>query len=169
MVLLSLSGVEPGNWSVLEAEEAAEEGASIAVPLERLGDESEEFFNAVGSVGAVLSTDTDYSDLAPLANKLSFVAIDFPAFTDGRGFSLAVRLRKDLGFKGEIRATGHVIPDQAQFLMRAGFDTVDAPDERSEAFENALVRFKEFYQTDFLGTESVAHARHNAASKRTAS
>ena len=161
MTLLSLNGTVAGDWSVLNAEDTAPEGATVAVPLARFTEESEDFFATAGRVGVLLSTDADYNDLAPLVNKLAFVVINFLAFTDGRGFSLAVRLRKDLGFKGEIRATGHVIPDQALFLMRAGFDTADIAEERVDAFKTGLERFKDFYQADFGGTSSVAHRRHS--------
>ena len=162
MALVNLTGIEPGTWTVLEADDTPSgEATDVAVPLSRLQDEGDDFFQVTGKVGAVVATDAAFSDLAPLMNKLSFVIVDFPAFGDGRGFSLAVRLRKDLGFKGEIRATGPVIPDQAQFLLRAGFDTVEVADDRAEAFEKAVNRFDHFYQTDFTGRVSLAHARHN--------
>ncbi|ODS02212.1 hypothetical protein AUC71_16510 [Methyloceanibacter marginalis] len=56
------------------------------------------------------------------------IAIAFPSFTDGRGFSLARLLRERHGFKGEIRAVGHLIPDHGQFLLRSGFDTAEITD-----------------------------------------
>ncbi|NVJ69765.1 MAG: DUF934 domain-containing protein [Alphaproteobacteria bacterium] len=160
MALVNLTGIEPGTFTVLAEGEAPAEAAAVAVPLSRLRDEGDDFFQVAGNVGAVLSTDANYADLAPLMNKLAFVVVEFPAFGDGRGFSLAVRLRKDLGFKGEIRATGPVIPDQATFLLRAGFDTVEVADERAAAFGAALKRFDHFYQSDYTGQVSLAHARH---------
>lgn len=161
MVLVNLTGIKAGTWTVLTDEQTpTEEASDVAVPLTRLKDEGDDFFRVTGEVGALVATDASYRDLAPLMNKLSFVVIEFPAFGDGRGFSLAVRLRKDLGFKGEIRATGPVIPDQAQFLLRAGFDTVEVSEERAESFAKALGRFGHFYQTDFTGRVSLAHARH---------
>tara|TARA_R110002096_G_scaffold96577_3_gene215516 strand:+ start:970 stop:1482 length:513 start_codon:yes stop_codon:yes gene_type:complete len=166
MTLLSLNGTVPGDWGLLEKNEAPTEGANVAVPLARFLSAKEEFFVSAGAVGVLIDTETSYTDLAPLVNKLSFVAINFLAFTDGRGFSLAVRLRKDLGFKGEIRATGHAIPDQALFLLRAGFDTADVADERKEAFENALSRFNSFYQADYQGRASVAHQRHTQSEEQ---
>jgi len=169
MALVKLTGIEGGDWSPLEEGEKPEEGASVAVPLARVIDEDEGFFDIAGKVGAIVPTDTDYTALAPLANKLGYVEIEFPAFGDGRGFSLAVRLRKDLGFTGEIRATGPVIPDQALFLLRAGFDTVEVAAERRQAFEAALSRFKQFYQTDYTGQVSLAHLRHRPEAERKAS
>ncbi|NVJ96992.1 MAG: DUF934 domain-containing protein [Alphaproteobacteria bacterium] len=169
MTLVNLTGIQAGDFSLLADDHSPEEGAAVAVPLSRLTDEGDDFFKVAGPVGAVLTTDTNHADLAPLMNKLAFVVVDFPAFGDGRGFSLAVRLRKDLGFKGEIRATGPVIPDQALFLLRAGFDTVEVADERAEAFKAALKRFDSFYQTDYTGQVSLAHARHKATEERKAS
>lgn len=166
MTLLSLNGTVAGDWDLLEENEAPTEGANVAIPLTRFLSAEEGFFVSVGAVGVLVDTETSYTDLAPLVNKLSFVAINFPAFTDGRGFSLAVRLRKDLGFKGEIRATGHAIPDQALFLLRAGFDTAEVADERKEAFKNALSRFNSFYQADYQGRASVAHERHTPTKQR---
>ena len=56
------------------------------------------------------------------------LAIDFPSFSDGRGFSLARRLR-ELGFKGRLRASGRLIVDQYAMARRVGFDEVEvAPD-----------------------------------------
>lgn len=160
MALVNLTGIQAGEWTLLEADQTPAEGATVAVPLARLQDEGDDFFKVAGPVGVVLATDTLFSDLTHLMNKIAFVVIDFPAFGDGRGFSLAVRLRKDLGFKGEIRATGPVIPDQGLFLLRSGFDTIEVDDAREGAFKAALKRFESFYQTDYTGQVSLAHARH---------
>jgi uncharacterized protein (DUF934 family) len=51
------------------------------------------------------------------------IALDFPKFTDGRAFSQAFLLSRRLGFKGEIRATGDVLPDQLAQMERSGFTT----------------------------------------------
>lgn len=169
MTLLSLNGTVPAEWTILGEDDTPEEGASVAVSLVRLERDSDETLLSAGKIGLFLETETDYTALAPHIRKLDFVDIHFPAFTDGRGFSLAVRLRKDLGFKGEIRASGHVIPDQALFLLRAGFDTADVTQERKAAFEKALERFNSFYQTDYLGTRSIAHQRHAKPEQRKAS
>ncbi len=162
MALVNLTNIQTQDYSVLADGENPVAGSRVAVPLARLTEEGESFFETAGEVGVIIPTDASYKSLAPLANKLAFAVIDFSAFGDGRGFSLAVRLRKDLGFKGEIRATGPVIPDQALFLLRAGFDTLEVADNRAAAFEAALERFDAFYQTDFTGHVSVAHVRHGA-------
>lgn len=169
MALINLTGIQPTGYTVLDDSSAPKEGENIAIPLERLLTEDNRFFSTAGGIGVIIDTETSYDVLAEIVDKVTFAVIDFPAFGDGRGFSLAVRLRKDFAFKGEIRAAGPVIPDQALFLLRAGFDTVETTDERKAAFEAALERFPTYYQTDFGGQLSVAHARHNAEGRRKAS
>lgn len=62
------------------------------------------------------------------AHGAALVAIIFPGFADGRGFSLARQLRQ-AGFAGVLRAVGPLIPDQVHFAERVGFDEVWIPDE----------------------------------------
>ncbi|MCR9279124.1 MAG: DUF934 domain-containing protein [Pseudomonadaceae bacterium] len=58
------------------------------------------------------------------------IAINFPAFNDGRGLSLAVLLRTRLGFTGELRAVGDVHQDILHYMRRCGFDSYELPDGR---------------------------------------
>lgn len=76
------------------------------------------------------------------------ISIPFPKFNDGRGFSLANILRRQHRFTGELRATGHVLPDQAVHLLRAGFDTaeISAP-AALPAWQAALGRYRGNYQS----------------------
>jgi len=88
-------------------------------------------------------------DPAVLYDALSLIkliAINFPAFTDGRGFSYA-RDIKEQGYKGEIRAVGHFIRDQLTYMSRVGFDSF-AFEEASSAEDalNSLCDFSEHYQ-----------------------
>lgn len=70
-----------------------------------------------------LPSDTDHATLARLTNA-PMIRIDFPSFADGRGFTLAAMLRR-AGFKGRLRARGHVIADQYAMARRSGFDEVE--------------------------------------------
>ena len=56
---------------------------------------------------------------------------DFPSFADGRGFTLARRLRL-IGYKGRLRARGHVLADQYAMARRSGFDEVEIDDALAE-------------------------------------
>jgi len=67
-------------------------------------------------------------DLALRLPHLAAVRILFPAFNDGRGFTLARRLRQ-MGFTGRLRASGHVLADQYAMARRSGFDEVEISDD----------------------------------------
>ncbi|HKK37590.1 MAG TPA: DUF934 domain-containing protein [Paracoccaceae bacterium] len=79
----------------------------------------------------LVENDTRTSTLEPLLPRCLLIAIPFPSFADGRGFSLAARLR-DLGFRGALRAVGSPIPDQFPMLLACGFDEVRIPDALAE-------------------------------------
>ena len=72
-------------------------------------------------LGAILEPDQPASSIADDLGRLELVAINFPVFTDGRGFSYARELR-EMGFQGEIRAVGHFIRDQMFYMQRCGFN-----------------------------------------------
>jgi uncharacterized protein (DUF934 family) len=98
------------------------------------------------AIGVVLQPDQPPSSLDVELSTLSMVAINFPQFTDGRCFSYARELR-ELGFDGEIRATGHFIRDQLFYLHRCGFDAYQFADETDlEAAVGSLSDFSDAYQ-----------------------
>ncbi|MFN3275113.1 MAG: DUF934 domain-containing protein [Paracoccus sp. (in: a-proteobacteria)] len=70
----------------------------------------------------VLAPDTPPASLSGHLDQ-PLIAIDFPAFSDGRGFTLA-RLLRELGYTGRLRATGRLIADQYAMARRVGFDEV---------------------------------------------
>ena len=160
MVNVSLTGVLEEGFEPLEDLETMEEGADVIVPLQLLEEQFDILNKKAGRLAVRVSGETAYTTLFKFHERLSLITIHFPVFSDGRGFSLAVRLRKDLGFKGEIRATGHTLPDQAHYLMRAGFDSVSAAEDRLEAFEKAKSRYSSFYQSSINGDVSMARLRH---------
>ena len=73
--------------------------------------------------GIDLASDTAPAELAGL-NNAPMIRIDFPSSADGRGFTLASMLRK-AGYKGRLRAKGHVLADQYAMARRSGFDEVE--------------------------------------------
>ncbi|MDQ6882527.1 MAG: DUF934 domain-containing protein [Pseudomonadota bacterium] len=79
------------------------------------------------------------------------VDLHFPKFTDGRAFSQALLLRRRIGFKGEIRATGDVLIDQLVQMHRSGFDAaVMRADQDLADAQRQFDRFKAFYQGDVV-------------------
>jgi uncharacterized protein (DUF934 family) len=90
-----------------------------------------------------------HEDPVPLLERggaLELVLIDFPRFTDGRGYSLAVELRR-AGYRGELRAVGEVLIDQVFLMKRVGFTqfALRADQDRALAVA-ALTRYSEAYQ-----------------------
>lgn len=75
-----------------------------------------------------LPSDTQPNELSLDTLDAELIRIDFPSFADGRGFSIAAQLRR-IGFKGTIRAYGHVIADQYAMARRSGFDEVEISED----------------------------------------
>lgn len=115
-------------------------------------------------VATVLEPTADEAALQDAAGgNAGPIAIAFPSFTDGRGFSLARLLRERHGFKGEIRAVGHLIPDHGQFLLRSGFDTAEITDpEAVQVWKASLERIRHNYQP---AVRNPLPLRWNASSK----
>lgn len=79
-------------------------------------------------------------------DEITLVVVNFPAFTDGRGFSYARELR-ERGYQGELRASGHFIRDQLTYLQRCGFNAFQMSDESElEAAMASFTDFSEHYQ-----------------------
>jgi uncharacterized protein (DUF934 family) len=74
-----------------------------------------------------LASDTDPALLKGRLANVSMIRVDFPSFADGRGFTIARRLRL-MGYTGRLRAKGHVISDQYAMARRSGFDEVEISD-----------------------------------------
>ena len=71
--------------------------------------------------------DRDPAELMPWLHRLDMIRVVFPAMGDGRGFSIARRLRA-MGFRGVLRAKGPLVADQARAARRVGFDEIELPD-----------------------------------------
>lgn len=102
---------------------------------------------AEGQFGIEVGNDIDPRDLS--LEGVSRVDLSFPKFNDGRAFSQAVLLRRRLGFKGEIRATGDVLIDQLVQMQRSGFDVaVLRADQNHQAAQRQFERYDAYYQGD---------------------
>jgi uncharacterized protein (DUF934 family) len=100
-----------------------------------------------GSLGVLWPNDRRVAELEPWLGHLALIALVFPKFRDGRAYSQARQLRERYGFRGELRATGDVLRDQFQFLLRAGFDAFEVKKPADAAvFAEAAARFSVFYQ-----------------------
>ena len=75
-----------------------------------------------------LASDADPSTILDRIASIDLIRVDFPSFADGRGFTIARRLRL-MGYHGRLRAKGHVIADQYAMARRSGFDEVEIDDD----------------------------------------
>lgn len=99
-------------------------------------------------IGVWFSSDEQAKQLGADIQRFSVIAIDFPKFADGRGYSIAYNLRTRFGYNGELRAIGDVLRDQLFYMQRVGFNAfaVRADKNIHDALKS-LSDFSEKYQT----------------------
>jgi uncharacterized protein (DUF934 family) len=98
-------------------------------------------------LGVWLAPDDEPADIVADFDKLAVIAVDFPVFRDGRGFSIGRLLRERYNWTGELRAIGDVLRDQVLFHARCGFDAFAVREDKDihDAL-NAFNEFSELYQ-----------------------
>ncbi|EWG99150.1 DUF934 domain-containing protein [Halomonas sp. BC04] len=131
------------RWTLIREPESTPPDGPAIVPLSQWREEADSQNRA-----PLLGSDTELtSELAGELADAPLIAIDFPKFTDGRGYSLARLLRERFGYEGEIRAVGDVLVDQVFFLTRCGFDGLSLrEDQWLEDALQALNAFSRAYQ-----------------------
>ena len=126
---------------------AIPDGVPVIVPARRFLADASELVARDAPLGVLWPNDRRVAELEPWLHDLSLIALIFPKFRDGRAYSQARLLRERYGFRGELRATGEVLRDQFQFLLRAGFDAFEVKKPAdAEIFAQAAARFSVFYQ-----------------------
>lgn len=103
---------------------------------------------AAGRIGVWLAPAEDPALIADSLDALALVAVHFPQFTDGRGYSTARLLRERYGWQGELRAIGDVQRDQLFYLSRVGFNAFELNDGIDVRYAlSGFMDFSEAYQT----------------------
>lgn len=139
--------VTDNNWQLVTADPEGLPAGNILVPAaywqanqQQLGDHS-------GDVGIWIDSHEEIEEYAGSIAALPVIAINFPKFVDGRGFSLARLLRERYGYIGEIRAIGHFIRDQLFMMQRCGFNAFQFDSELDlAAASHSLKDFSDSYQ-----------------------
>jgi uncharacterized protein (DUF934 family) len=98
-----------------------------------------------GEIGVWIASDERPEAIKDDLSKFAVIAVDFPKFTDGRGYSIAYNLRVRLGWTGELRAIGDVLRDQLFQMRRVGFDAYATRPDRS--IHDALKGLSDFSET----------------------
>ena len=97
----------------------------------------------------VLEPTDDPRSLAERLPGLKLIAVNFPKYGDGRGYSIARLLRERYGYKGELRAIGVVARDHLQLMAQCGFDSFQLREgEDAQAALAGLEDFGESYQAN---------------------
>ncbi|WP_118132524.1 DUF934 domain-containing protein [Oceanicella sp. SM1341] len=158
--LRDITGILEDAWTRLDEGADAPAGPAIyPFPGDVAG-------NDPALTGIHIANDVDPESVVPMFDRVSLISVAFPAFTDGRGFSIGRRLR-EAGYTGRLRATGPVLADQFRYLLECGFDEVEVPDalaarQPQEQWERAADAVTLNYQRGYAGRRNILEARREA-------
>ena len=145
--LIKIDSIVEDAWQVLDKEFSGELNQDkVFVPLNYLL-EHKDILDDDKDIGVWLDSYEGPEALEPYLSKLPAVAINFPKFVDGRGYSYARILRDRFAYQGEIRAIGDVLHDQLFYMKRCGFDAYAVREDKDiDVALNGLSDFSEAYQ-----------------------
>lgn len=164
--MLIIDGAEGANiWRYLE-DETPITNDPVIISLNRLQTEGAALAAAGTPFGVILRAGEkqgeDVHALAPFIDKLAVIAIEFPVYRNGRGYSAARILREQMNYRGEIRAIGEVLFDQWQFMHRCGINAFEINADISlETFNEALGELSAAYQPAADAQRGILWRRHN--------
>lgn len=152
--LINTQAVAVDPWQTLEIGEGeTPEGVALPAgdvlfPLAVWQARRAEILAGRSRVGLVLKPDDRVEDVAADLGQFAVIAVFFPKFVDGRGYSTASLLRQRYGYAGELRAVGDVLHDQLYFMRRVGFDSYALKDGKDAAYAIAagFSTFSDGYQ-----------------------
>lgn len=156
--LIKEQRIAADNWHRLERGSKGElpevpARGYVIVPLALWLQRREEFLARAetGTLGVWIDANEGPETLAADVQRFPLIAVNFPKFGDGRGYSIARLLRERYGFKGELRAIGDVLHDHLFFMFQCGFDAFALREDQDP--QEALSVFRTFsdgYQTSVL-------------------
>ncbi|MDP3548055.1 MAG: DUF934 domain-containing protein [Phreatobacter sp.] len=164
MPLLDVKGLRPDPYVRIAAGELSE-AEHVLVGLDDLP-AALAARSSAQQIGLEIANTARLPDIRPHLGQLDLVAIAFPAFNDGRAFSLARQVR-EAGFKGAVRAVGPVIADQFTHLVACGFDEVEVPEalaarQPAEQWQAMLASYSATYQRGYGAGASILDRRRGA-------
>ena len=129
------------TWSFI-ADDAGLKAGNITVSLARWKNDKQQLLEFGGKLGVRIRPADSLEEIAADLEHIQLIELDFPAFADGRLFSHAWLLRSRYNYQGEIRATGHYMPDQAYYLSRVGVNAFNT--EKTELLPVVLSHLNDF-------------------------
>lgn len=153
--IIKQGAIVDDNFVVL-AKDATEIPASPVIVSLQTWQANKDTLAERSDIGVWLDSDEPADLIAEDADKLSLIAINFPVFSDGRGYSYARELRDRYGYKGELRAIGDVLRDQLSPMIRCGFDSLAVrADLDIESCLDNLADFTQPYQAATVQSEAL--------------
>ena len=138
------------TWQLLPKDASLDDirnSGDIIVPLALWVEHDRALLARDGGLGVWLDAGEEIEEIADQLQHFQVIALNFPAFTDGRHYSTAYLLRTRYGYRGEVRAIGDVLRDQLFALRRVGFDAfaLRADKDPQDALQS-FADFAEVYQ-----------------------
>src|SRR5271154_5849898 len=160
MPLVENGKIVEDRYMRISADAPIPERVPVIVPAKRFLAEADALICRDGSLGILWPNDKRVAELKPWLGHLALIALEFPKFRDGRAYSQARLLREQYGLRGTLRATGDVLRDQFQFLLRAGFDSFEVKKPAdAHVFAAAADRYSVFYQPSADGRAPALRRR----------
>lgn len=150
-------------WQIIEDEQDVQDYSIVSLTRWQEHKESLQALAEDGKLGVWLDSHESPDLLDDECHLFALIAVNFPVFTDGRGYSTARLLRQRHFYKGELRAVGDVLIDQLYLLQRIGFNAFSMREDQD--IERVLKSFKPFsnaYQSDVHETRPLFRRRQVA-------
>jgi uncharacterized protein (DUF934 family) len=151
--------IAESEFMVVDLQSASVEGSNVLLPLSYYLEHRDQL-KGRNDIGVWLEAGDEIEDIAEFANELPVVALNFPAFADGRAYSSANILKRTMQYQGEIRAIGDVRRDQLSQMVHCGFNAFEVADgqDANKCLE-ALDAFTENYQATVANPEPLFRRR----------
>ena len=161
MPVLKGGVISPDTWLNVATDDTLPKEGAIIVGLGRWLAERDELLKRNTALGVRIEPGDDLTKIRDDIARFDVIAVVFPRFRDGRGFSIGRLLRERYGFKGELRALGDILRDQFLFLHRCGYDAIEVKENMPlDEWHTAMNEFSVWYQPTADGRQSVLRRRH---------
>jgi len=154
------------SYRLIADGEAIPSSGNIIVPLSRLEEAEGRLALGQGKLGIHVPNTVKPASLTHLFNEVALISVSFPTFNDGRGLSIARRLRRN-GFTGTLRATGPLISDQYAYAKACGFDEIDLPEglaarQGADQWKKGASAISMYYQRGYARSSTILDRRRAA-------
>ncbi len=134
-------------WTHVADDQPVPATGDVLVGFARFDRDDYDYGARKGRLGLRIDPEDDLMQVVTHLPKIALVAVNFPKFGDGRGYTKARLLRERFGWQGELRAVGEVLSDQLFYMLRCGFDAYELVagkdvDEALRALEGFSVRYQ---------------------------